>query len=60
MGKIFQLATNPFSHGIERVSGREEKTFRVRVGDYRILYSVFNDRREILISDIDRRENVYD
>jgi mRNA-degrading endonuclease RelE of RelBE toxin-antitoxin system len=42
------------------VEGRKEKTFRVRVGRIRILYCVFHELNKILISDIDKRPNVYD
>ena len=34
--------------------------FRVRVGKYRIQYTVFNENNEILITDIDKRDSAYD
>jgi len=51
---------NPYPKDRKRVGGRKEKVFRVRVGGYRILYVVFNERNSLLISDIDKRETVYD
>jgi len=57
--KMRELAVNPFPSDVIRVSGRKEKVFRVRVGDYRILYVVYFEKNEILISDIDKREDVY-
>ncbi len=60
MKKLETLKTNPFPGDVKRVVGRKEKTFRVRVGNYRILYVIFDDKREILVIDIDRRESVYD
>jgi len=57
--KMRELAVNPFPSDVIRVSGRKEKVFRVRVGDYRILHVVYFEKNEILISDIDKREDVY-
>ncbi len=40
--KIDELEKNPFPQDIERVEGyKDVKVFRVRVGDYRILYFIF-------------------
>ena len=60
MKKLETLKENPFPSDVIRMVGRKEKVFRVRVGKYRILYVVFDDKREILVTDIDRRESVYD
>ncbi len=57
--KIKELAQDPFPSDVKRVVGRKDKVFRVRVGDYRILYSVYSGKNEILISDIDKRPTVY-
>jgi mRNA interferase RelE/StbE len=59
MKRIRQLAQNPFPSDMKRVLGRKELVFRVRVGDYRILYVVFQKEKEILISDIDKRSRIY-
>jgi mRNA interferase RelE/StbE len=53
------LSNEPFPRDSKRVVGRKEKLFRVRVGDYRILYVVFHEKNEILIADIDKRSRVY-
>jgi len=57
--RIKKLSLEPFPQDIKRVVGRKEKVFRVRVGNYRILYIVFSDKDTILISDIDKRPRVY-
>ena len=59
INKIENLSHNPFPPDCKRIAGRAEKVFRVRVGDYRILYVVYDDKKEILISDIDKRSRVY-
>lgn len=58
--KIESLRNEPIPHDAKRIVNRKEKTFRVRVGDYRILYLVYFEDNIILISKIDRGEKVYD
>ena len=58
--KIEKLKLEPFPSDVKRVVGRKDKIFRIRVGDYRIQYSIFYDKNVILISDIDKREKAYD
>ncbi|MBI4140123.1 type II toxin-antitoxin system RelE/ParE family toxin [Candidatus Woesearchaeota archaeon] len=55
-----ELQIDPFPKGVKKVLGKTEKVFRIRVGKYRIQYCVFQEKMEILIFDIDRRENAYD
>ena len=38
---------------------KEDKVFRVRVGDYRVLYKLKENEKFILISDIDKRSRIY-
>ena len=59
MNRTKKLGDDPFPQDIERVAGKKDKVFRVRVGKYRILYVVFYDKNTILISDIDKRPRVY-
>jgi mRNA interferase RelE/StbE len=59
MEKIEKLRDDPFPSDLKRVIGRKEKTFRIRVGDYRILYIVFFDKNLLFISKIDKRSKVY-
>lgn len=59
--KLLKLQDDPFPQEVERVEGyKGEKVFRVRVGDYRILYIVRYDINLILVSNIDKRGKVYD
>ena len=58
--KIDELEKNPFPQDIERVEGyRDVKVFRVRVGDYRILYFVDYSYSKVFIEKIDKRGRVY-
>ena len=58
--RIEKLKLEPFPSDVKRFIGRQEKVFRVRVGKYRIQYTVFNENNEILITDIDKRDSAYD
>ena len=57
--RLEELSEDPFPASARRVIGRKEKVFRVRVGNYRILYVVYLDRNTVLISNIDKRPRVY-
>ena len=49
---LHALTENPFSYpGIVKLSGYED-TYRVRVGKYRIIYQVFDEKLLIFIQDI--------
>jgi mRNA interferase RelE/StbE len=58
--RIKKLRENPFPKDCKRVEGRKEKIFRVRVGKYRIMYTLFKEQNKLLILDIDKREGIYD
>ena len=57
--KLDELKQSPFPSDVVRVVGRKEKAFRVRVGAYRIQYYVLQDKKEIVVFDIDKRERAY-
>lgn len=57
--KLEGLSEDPFPPDAKRVTGRKEKTFRVRVGDYRILYVVYFNKETILILNMDKRPKAY-
>lgn len=55
--KIESLKENPVIHDTKVLSGKG--LFRIRIGRYRVLYSVKNKEKIILIDNIDKRERVY-
>lgn len=58
--KVESLRIEPFPSGTMRVLDSSRKLFRVRVGDYRVLYEVFYDKHILRIERIDHRSRVYD
>ncbi len=57
--KIEKLRENPIGHDSKVIEGYNEKLFRVRVGDYRILYEVDFKNDQLGIVKIDKRSKVY-
>lgn len=49
---IRQLASNPRPHGVKKL---RDRVHRVRIGDYRIIYSIFDNDKVVLISKVARR-----
>ena len=57
--KIEQLQQEPVPHDAKTIEGYAEKLFRVRVGDYRILYEFDYSENILGIVSIDKRGRVY-
>ena len=57
--KIETLRIEPIQHDSKRVEGYNEKLFRVRVGDYRIIYEVAHNVNVIGIVKIEKRSRAY-
>jgi mRNA interferase RelE/StbE len=56
--KIRALATNPRPSGAEKLKGASD-VYRVRVGDYRILYQIEDDRLIVAVVRVRHRREVY-
>jgi mRNA interferase RelE/StbE len=57
VAKIQLLANNPRPHGCEKLSGAEK--YRVRQGDYRILYEIDDSAKSVIIVKTGNRKEVY-
>ena len=56
--RIDILAENPFSRGVKKLSA-QENFYRLRIGDYRIIFQVQGKALLILILKLGHRKNVY-
>jgi mRNA interferase RelE/StbE len=56
--RIQSLADNPYPQGIKKLEG-EDELYRLRVGDYRVLYQVQRQRVVILVVGIGHRRDIY-
>jgi mRNA interferase RelE/StbE len=51
------LATDPRPHGVVKLAGRDD--YRVRVGEYRVVFAVDDDERLVIVARIAHRREVY-
>lgn len=56
---IAQLAEHPRPGGVKMLRGRFKSGWRIRVGDYRVLYRIDDESREVLVFEIGHRKDVY-
>jgi mRNA interferase RelE/StbE len=54
---IRALAHTPRPHGVKKLSGRE--AWRIRLGDYRVIYEIHDDQLVITVVAIGHRREVY-
>lgn len=58
IGKISALKENPRPSGCKKLTGRPG--YRIRVGDYRIIYLIEDGKLRVLILDVGDRKNIYE
>jgi mRNA interferase RelE/StbE len=56
--RIESLAANPYPSGVRKLAV-EEHAYRIRVGDYRVVYDVLEEMIVVLILRIGHRKEVY-
>ena len=55
---IYNLADNPRPQGYKKLKGRD--AYRIRSGDYRIIYSIFDKILTVDIIAIGHRKDIYE
>ena len=55
---VTELANDPLPHGSQKLSG-SERTYRIRVGDYRVVHEVFSDSHIVEVQRVRHRKDVY-
>ena len=53
------LAANPRPHGARKLRGRPDAAWRIRVGDWRMVYAIDEQLRTVYVHSIDHRGSVY-
>jgi len=56
--KVNELCDQPFPSGVKKLQGLQDH-FRIRVGDYRVIYRVDGHRVVVVIVQIGHRRDVY-
>jgi len=55
---VESLSSNPFPSGVKKLI-MSDFTYRIRIGDYRIIYSIFQRRLVIEIVRVGYRKDIY-
>jgi mRNA interferase RelE/StbE len=55
---IDDLADDPRPHGCRKLSGYAD-FYRVRIGDWRIIYAIEDDRLIVVVATLAQRDTVY-
>jgi mRNA interferase RelE/StbE len=58
LAKIEVLSDNPRPHGCKKLEG-SQNNYRIRVNDYRIIYSIYDKELIVDIVKIDDRKQIY-
>ncbi|YAG10111.1 Plasmid stabilization protein [Nostoc sp. DSM 114167] len=56
--KIDDLATEPRPNGVKKLKGKEN-AYRIRIGDYRVIYDIFDDLLVVNVVEVGHRKNIY-
>lgn len=54
---IAALADNPRPHGYKKLKG--EEAYRIRIGDYRIIYEIDDNKIIVTVVSVGHRKNIY-
>ncbi|MEH1796564.1 MULTISPECIES: type II toxin-antitoxin system RelE family toxin [unclassified Nostoc] len=57
--KILTLAIEPRPNGVTKLKD-EENTYRIRVGEYRVIYEIYDDILLISVVKVGHRSQVYE
>jgi mRNA interferase RelE/StbE len=57
--RIGALAGNPRPSGVVKLKGRTPDLYRIRAGDYRVIYAIQDDVLLVLIVSVGHRSEIY-
>ena len=58
LSAIGELSSNPRPQGYKKLKGR--KGYRIRVGNYRVIYEIFDEALLIDVIDLGHRKEIYE
>lgn len=56
--KIDDLAIEPRPNGVKKLKG-EENVYRIKIGDYRIIYNIFDNVLLVKVVEVGHRSEIY-
>ena len=59
-GVIDNLQQNPRPAGVKKLKGQSHPLYRIRIGDYRIVYSIDDSVHIVNITRVGHRKDIYD
>ena len=59
VGKVKEIATDPYGrhNNVTKLQGRDG--YRLRIGDWRVIYEIHDDRLELWVLDVGARGGIY-
>lgn len=57
--KVELLSSNPYPTGSKKIKASDENLYRIRHGDYRVLYTVEEEIRIVEVRKIGHRKDIY-
>ena len=58
LAAVAQLREEPLPHGSEKLTG-SDRTYRIRIGDYRVVYELLRSASVVEIQRVRHRKDVY-
>jgi mRNA interferase RelE/StbE len=58
VAEVEKLTDEPLPHGSEKLTG-SERTYRIRVGNHRVVYELLRDAKVVEIQRVRHRKDVY-
>jgi len=59
LNATYKLYEHPKKFG-KPLTGKLKNSFRLRIGDYRLLYKINEEKMLVVILDVDHRSKIYD
>lgn len=56
---ILKLEQSPYPAGVKQLVAKDVAQYRIRIGDYRVLYDVDEENKNIIILRIGHRKDIY-
>jgi mRNA interferase RelE/StbE len=56
---VLALTDNPHPDGSKKLKGSKEPLYRIRCGDYRVIYTIRNDLLLVLVIEVGHRRDIY-
>ena len=57
--EIKDLSLNQRPSGVKKLSGKLKDVWRLRIGDYRLLYDIDDKTKRVILLDLGHRQQIY-